>query len=623
MPHSAARRVCPAALLGLALLAGPGCTETSSVDNPGDPPVGAVRGELSYNVASFDDGHSETDYFLHVPGQAEPGIQLKFDSEPDVAGGTQLDVWGSPENGQLRVSHFEVVKPVIAVQQQALVNAMDYPARSFAFGVVHIGTPPMELPMADATRKLFGVTPNPVPSVRQYYVEVSYGRQDIGGQVFGPLEYTPVTNCQGGAMNTLANTMRAMIPGTFNHYLWYLEPRTAACQWSGLASSGRPEKPSRDTWYNGSSGCVVLVQEPGHNFGMQHSSSMKCTEGGMPVTFSDQPMGPCVHSEYGDRYDPMGGGCRHMNAFQKAYQGWFDKCNLVDSPVSGTFTLVPLELPCDGVQAITVPFPHVRPFTRSGGGGGATTDQLTNYLIEMRAPIGIDNGITPTNPVVQIRATSALRDRTQRGLHTWFLDMKPETPALDGLGAGESFTDPTGSPKITVLELDGTHASVKVEFTTPAPAGMVATCLDDTPFQGPGPGIESCAKAPAAPSGGQPAIPDGGAPPAQPPKLDGGRNPGRDSSAPVTADAGAPPSGEGTGGATGTGGSGAGGSGGSAGTGGSAGSGGAAGAPAGPVTVSSGCGCRVGSSGGNTGGGLLAFGLAVAALVVRRRRRSS
>jgi MYXO-CTERM domain-containing protein len=578
---------------------GVGCTaESAPPEGMGDPPAGAVRGALDFNVATYDDGRTETEYFLH-PGDGSE-LRLLFDAEPDLAGGTKVDIWGTPENGRLRVNHFEVLPE--ARISQALINGMAYKPRSFGFAIVQIGMPPMPLNQMDADRKLFGVTPNNVPSVRQYYMEVSYGRQDIAGKVLGPFQYQ-MTGCGTSA---LAQALRPMIPETYDHYLWYIEPRTQACGWSGLASSGRPDRPSKDTWYNGSSGCVVLVQEPGHNFGMQHSSSMKCPNN---QPFVDLPDKVCVHSEYGDRYDPMGGGCRHMNAFQKAYQGWFDKCNLVDTPVSGTYTLLPLELPCDGVQAITVPFPHVRPFTRSGGGGGATTDQLSNYLVEFRTPTGIDTGLAP---VVQIRATSSLRDRTQRGLHTWFLDMNPATPTLDGLTAGQSYTDPSGSPKITVTAMDATKATIQVEFATPPPMGMGPTCLDDTPFTGPGPGPESCAARVASPAGAPPAIPDGGAtpPPATPRDGGGGR---RDAGTPDTspiaiADASTPngAGGEGGGGTPG---------GATGGTGGSA-------PPTGPVTVSSGCGCRVGATPDQTPtAGLFGCAFLVGALLLRRRRR--
>src|SRR5690606_25383313 len=156
--------------------------------------------------------------------------------------------------------------------------------------------------------------------------------QDIDGDVFGPFSYS----MQGCDSRGMASNLRNQIPGDHDHYLWYMGSRTSACSWSGLAESGAPDRPADNTWYNGSSSCVVLVQEPGHNFGMMHSSAMAC--GSAP--FADNPENSCEHDEYGDRYDPMGRGCYHMNAWQKVYQGWLSGCNSVRVNSSGTFTLL-------------------------------------------------------------------------------------------------------------------------------------------------------------------------------------------------------------------------------------------------------------------------------------------
>jgi hypothetical protein len=77
--------------------------------------------------------------------------------------------------------------------------------------------------------------------------------------------------------------------------------------------------------------------------------------------------GECIHDEYGNAFDPMGGGnpgsgqmlnnCFHMNGVQKAYQGWLDGCNVVKATTSGTFTIYPLEKSCAGAQVLQVPLP--------------------------------------------------------------------------------------------------------------------------------------------------------------------------------------------------------------------------------------------------------------------------
>jgi MYXO-CTERM domain-containing protein len=307
---------------------------------------------------------------------------------------------------------------------------------------------------------------------------------------------------------------------------------------------------------------------------------------------------------------------------------------MVDVTSSGTFTINPLELPCDGVQVLQIPMPKMRPFTRSGGGGPSGITTLTHYYVEFRASHGFDRMIAPT---VQVRVSGDVRMRTQRGFHTWVLDMNPATTTVDGLAAGGSYTDPAGSIKITVESMDAQKASVKVEIMGGSGGG--AMCLDGTPFTGPGPGPESCAAGPAVPSGAPPSISDGGLPPVG----TGDASVPRDSGGPETMAAdmggaggaggssggagGAPATTGGTGGGSGgaggapatTGGSGAG----RGGSGGQAGSGMAAtGGKTEPPAVVSGCGCRVGDAdGGQAGGTPALLALALVALVGFRRRR--
>ena len=261
----------------------------------------------------------------------------------------------------------------------------------------------------------------------------------------------------------------------------------------GLASVGTPDRPSRDTWYNASTSCVVLVQEPGHNFGMQHSSSLACPG----ASFADDP-NTCTASEYGDVFDPMGSSCRHMNAWQKSYQGWFGGCNGVTVRSSGTFTLLPLEQACDGVQYLKIPAPFVRTFNRpAAGGGGATVEMLSHYYVELRTPQDFDGMLgnrTALVPQVLVHAGGDARGRGQRGLHTFLLDMTPATTGRSGfadaaLGVGKSFSDPAGALTITVKALSATQATISVDM----PSGSAPpTCIDDTPFTAPGPGPEAC-----------------------------------------------------------------------------------------------------------------------------------
>jgi MYXO-CTERM domain-containing protein len=601
-----------AATLVLALagsLAAVGCADPPSAAELEPPAPGALRGELVLYTASYDDGTSDEQYFLRVGGNERDERRLFFTNPSDLAPGGLVDVWATPRGEGLEVTRIEPVKTgsgAIEEIAQKLIGAPAQRARSFAFVLVDVGGG-VNLTVEEANRRLFSSVPpmgNQTASVRQYFNEASYGRQDVTGKVFGPFQFT-MTGCGTRAM---ATALKPMIEGKFDHYLWYMGSRVAACGWSGLASSGTAGRPSVDTWYNASGGCGVLIQEPGHNFGMRHSSGMNCMDGAVP--FLDAPSRVCAHSEYGDRFDPMGsGGCKHMNSFQKSYVGWLGKCNMVEVTTSGTYTLLPIELPCNGIQSLQIAMPKPRPFFRSGGGGGSGDTVLTHYYIEMRAPIGIDRQLRPE---VQVRVSGDTKLATQRPTHTWFLDMKGPMPTgQQGLVAGESYTDPDpASPiKFTVETLEARQATVRIEIPGTTPGGPAICVLDNTPMMattlmGPGPGPESCEAAPFSINGTPPAaVPtgDGGVAPATPAPTPAARP---DGGPPVTGEGptggGAPPAAPSPPGA-------------------------GAPTPVEPVgssePVPAGCSCRLdgGNSGGNSGGALLLLGFA--ALLVGRSRR--
>ncbi|HVW28117.1 MAG TPA: MYXO-CTERM sorting domain-containing protein [Polyangiaceae bacterium] len=432
--------------------------------------AGAREGIMKVYTATYDDGRNERQFFLKV-GDEE--TRLVFAEEPDVNPGDSVEVWGKDQDDGLHVTGMRV-EDGVGTTTEALIDATPYKARTFGFVFVDIGGG-VNITKDDATKRLFGTNAGD-NSVKQYYEEASYDTQDISGDVLGPLSYSMV----GCSTSQLAAALKPMLPRTYDHYLWYLGSRNASCGWSGLAEEGTPTKPQNDTWYNASAGCVVLVQEPGHNFGMQHSSSMTCGS----VSFVDTPQGTCTHNEYGDKYDPMGGGCNHMNAWQKVLEGWLQGCNITRIKSSGTFTLLPIEAQCDGAQVLQIPMPHVRPFTRSGGGGTATNEQLAYYYLELRTARGFDTTIRGT-PTVLVHVGEDFRSRAQQlaGRHTWILDMDPSTKTtLEGLTEGKSFTDPLGGLMFTVTSLSADQAQISV--TIPNGSGG-PTCFDGTPVPDP------------------------------------------------------------------------------------------------------------------------------------------
>jgi MYXO-CTERM domain-containing protein len=639
------------AAIGIAACSGP----MSGKDSLPELEDGSVRGELIEFVARFDDGTTVTTYFLRVNGDEGDQRELVLDKAPTLAPMAKVKVWGVERGRRIVVDRIEPVDPADTIDQrgtwqQPLINPAPLPATKLAMAVVDIGGGSNITP-DELNKRLF----TNVDSTKAYYLQNSFGMHDLVGMV-SPKTYSyPMTTCDtSGMAKALRATVDTDVGQVSDVYLWYIGSKATACGWSGLSGG-------KDTWYNASSSCVVLVQEPGHSFGMSHSSSMTCTDpaSGAAVPIRDDlgtgDASSCTHSEYGNRYDTMGGGCRHFNAYNKVYRTYFQKCNGVNVRKSGTFNLMPLEKPCNGIQTLQVPMPRVRGFYRTGGGGSDGVTQLAYYTVELRAPIGFDSALQPSviiNASPKWSVISTTGGRGSRGEHTWLLDMAPSVTsgtngAAHALAAGQTFTDPGGGVAITTMSVGPEGAVIKVDITgatTVPDAGTETVCLDGTPIEAPGP--TNCGDD----GGGAPPPIDVVTPPPPPPTEAGAGDVRRDTPG-VGGAAGAAGAGTGggtggaTGGAAGTAAGGAGGAAGSTGTGaGGTGTGGTttgtgvggngtgtggsdttggAGTRPEPETPS-GCGCRIESNDvrARTGGYAL-FGLALAGLLRRRTRKAA
>lgn len=630
------------AAAGIAACSGPMAPQDSlEIDD------GSVKGELVEFIARYDDGTTATTYFLRVNGNERDQRELVLEKRPELLPMTRVKVWGVERDRRIVVNKMEAIEErgSTGILGQSLINPVPLPATKLAMAVVDIGTGTNITP-DELNKRLY----TNVDSTKAYYLQNSFGMHDLVGMV-SPKTYSyPMTTCDTSGM---ASALRAQLDADVGQvsdvYLWYIGKNISACSWSGLSGG-------KDTWYNGSSSCVVLVQEPGHSFGMSHSSSMTCTDpatGAVTAIRDDLGTGDaasCTHSEYGNRYDTMGGGCRHFNAYNKVYRTYLQKCNGVNVRKSGTFNLMPIEKPCNGIQALQVPMPRTRGFFRTGGGGSDGVTQLSYYTVELRAPIGFDSSMKATviiNAAPKWSVISTTGGRGSRGEHTWLLDMAASvTTGQDGtahaLAAGQTFTDPAGGVSITTLSVGNEGAVIKVDITgttSVADAGTETVCLDGTPIEAPGPA--TCGD-------------DGGGPPppidvvTPPPMPDASTDVRVDSTGGTGGTAGATGAGgtagkggatggsagstttttttTGTGGATaGSGGSGTGtGAGGNgAGMGGSSDTGGSAGTRPEPPDNGGGCGCRVASDdeGAARAGGMALIGFALAGVMRRRGRK--
>jgi hypothetical protein len=333
--------------------------------------------------------------------------------------------------------------------------------RRWAFVLVDVNGGGVDVDPAAMADQLFNAD-NPA-SIRAMYRELSYGAQDLEGEVLGPFPYAfrPGQECDVDGL-TAALAPRLPADGAFDQVLYYFGSRQSGCRWTGLADLGTATRPAAASYYNATHDCVVLVQESAHNLGMVHSSGLRCTADGPPqndVPFSATGAGVCSHDEYGNPFDPMGRGCFHMNGVQKAYQGWLPGCRVARAARSGTYALAPLEIGTEETQLLQVPMARARLMTL----GDATTE-LTSYYVELRTPVGLDRTVGTR---VLVTVGGDLRDNRRFGGRNWLLDMRPETATMQdaALGVGRRFAAPEpGGPTITVVTADADGARIRVDL---------------------------------------------------------------------------------------------------------------------------------------------------------------
>src|SRR3954452_13309658 len=104
-------------------------------------------------------------------------------------------------------------------------------------------------------------------------------------------------------------------------------------------------------WLNGYMDPRATVHEQGHNYGLSHSHSELCTDGGI--------RGTCEFSDYGDDYDAMGssGYVGHFNSSQKTLLGWMGT-RTADLSSGGTADLAAMASDLTSPHAAVVSVPN-------------------------------------------------------------------------------------------------------------------------------------------------------------------------------------------------------------------------------------------------------------------------
>lgn len=289
-------------------------------------------------------------------------------------------------------------------------------------------------------------------SVRAYYLEQSQGSVYLDGTTFDWLRI-PLSSktCDYRLWATAAKAglaARGVDLSSYTNFM-YMFPPTSSCSWRGLA-----QLPGPSAWINGSPYLRVVAHELGHNFGVHHASSLRCTKDGVRVALSAN----CTSAEYGDPFTTMGGArTRHVHNLEKVQIGYLFASAARTVVTSGTYTLMHASA-TSGTRIIGIP--------RGNG---------TWLYLEYRRPHGtyFDN-FSSTDPAVRgvsIRLAAGWTQITQ----TQLIDTRPGTTTFADapLPLDRTFRDYLSGVSVRVTSIG--RSAAKVAITLPADATAPTT----------------------------------------------------------------------------------------------------------------------------------------------------
>ena len=433
------------------------------VATPGKaPPAGpktAVRlqGDLRLlHVDRFDDNTSEFIFEVHdASGHATP---LRMPTLPEALHrGMHVTVDGVAASDGNGVVPSTVTVDSLSVEPKALASAI----RTNNVLVILMrftDSPANPFTQAQAQATFAGGAGS--GSVTEFFKEASFGQQLMNAAITPWLatgSATPAA-CNWQTMGSLGRTAATAAGYNVASYqnVVYVFPPVSACGWTGLGYIG-----ASGVWINGRNMTSVYSHELGHNFGLLHAGSLRCS--GAVIG------GSCSVTEYGDPFDTMGNqSAMHYNAPQKFDLGWIPAGSVVTHGTGTvTYTLNPIEVAGGTTYAVKV---------------AAATNRT--YWLEFRQPIGFDGGLASyPNNGVQVRVASPFETMCSGcdvySNDTQLLDMTPTTSAFTDatLVAGKSFTDSTYGVTFNVLGATSTSVTVQVTTggTTPPPTQATTT----------------------------------------------------------------------------------------------------------------------------------------------------
>jgi hypothetical protein len=317
---------------------------------------------------------------------------------------------------------------------------------------------------------------NSPSSVSNYFDEQSYGAVSFrgivnpAGDVFHATISSNGSGCGLNMWQTWGSQAAAAVGSStldqYDHVIYVFNSQHT-CGWAGLAYM-----PGSEVYIDNAFTLPVVAHELGHNLGVHHAASLRCTGGGQNVAFSSAAYA-CTPSEYGDPYDIMGSSATNQqNAFHKLQSGWLTAPRVQTITASGDYTVAPLES-SSGVVLLLVP--HVTT------GAIAPTNPSTllgdTFALDFRQPNGIFDNYAPGSAAVSGVQIRLVQTPGGAANQTQLIDTTPLTSTFAdaALTQGSTFTDATDSITITTADVNPLGATVHVTVgtgggtTTPPP----------------------------------------------------------------------------------------------------------------------------------------------------------
>ena len=209
-------------------------------------------------------------------------------------------------------------------------------------------------------------------------------------------------------------------------------------------------------WGNNPNSAGIIIHELGHSLNLPHANSWRTNDGTI--------IGSGYSKEYGNRFDPMGGGKsrfeRHFNTATKCWLGWLGEDDVTTVTQDGIYRIQAHDRPLNGMSAaLRIP--------RNG---------QQNYWVEFRDGLGgrrSSNGALVMWENISFQYLNPIQTNT----HTNLLDMHPATADIRDaplLPSDGWFDDPEAGVRIRVLgRAQTTPPSLDVEVRFTLPVGTI------------------------------------------------------------------------------------------------------------------------------------------------------